>query len=76
MLVPDDADEDEAAAIVAALSTYLREQAAESEDAPTWAGKRWQFAGRVTALQQRDVRVPTEAPTDAWTASGRTDRMP
>jgi hypothetical protein len=76
MSIPDDADEDEAAAIVAALSTYLQEQESESEAVPSWDGNRWQFAGRVNELQRREVRVPTEAPTDAWTASGRTDRMP
>ena len=75
MSLPDDADADEAAAIVAALSAYLQEQESASEDVPSWEGKRWQFAGRVNAIQRREVRVPTEAPTDAWTASGRTDRM-
>lgn len=74
MLVPEDADEDEAAAIVAALSTYLREQDTD-EEAPSWEGKRWAFAGRIAALQGRTVRVPTDAPTDAWAASGRTGRM-
>ncbi|WP_255195501.1 acc operon protein [Halorarius litoreus] len=74
MLVPDDADEEEAAAIVAALTTYLNE-ADEEDEVPSWEGARWQFAGRVSALQRREVRVPSSAPRDAWTASGRTDRM-
>ncbi|WP_255149177.1 acc operon protein [Halorarius halobius] len=72
-MIPDDADPEEAAAIVAALSAYLEEDEAD-DAAPDWDGKRWAFAGRVDALQNRTVRVPREAPTDAWAASGRTDR--
>ena len=55
--VPDDADDEEAAADRG------------------WKGRRWRFRGRVDALQRRRVRVPTEAPRDAWTAAGRTDRL-
>ncbi|MFB6155876.1 MAG: acc operon protein [Haloferacaceae archaeon] len=78
--VPDDADPAEAAAIAAAVGAHLRDQevaaavAAESTE-ETWEGKRWTFAGRLDSLQSRRVRVPTGAPTDAWTASGRTDRF-
>ncbi|MFC5973482.1 acc operon protein [Halomarina salina] len=74
-----DAADDEAAAIVAAVRAHLRAQAAartaDEETEETWDGERWAFAGRVATLQRRDVRVPREAPTDPWTASGRTARM-
>ena len=70
----DDAGEEEAAAIIAALSAYLEVGEDEGSE-PSWEGNRWAFAGRVSALQHRQVRVSAEAPTDAWTASGRTDRM-
>ncbi|ESP89112.1 hypothetical protein K933_05893, partial [Candidatus Halobonum tyrrellensis G22] len=49
--------------------------AAAERGTPDWDGKRWAFAGRTDALQGRAVRVPRGAPTDAWTASGRTDRF-
>ena len=76
-----DADGEEAAAIAAAISTHLTEQAAaaaaaaEDDDDTDWNDRRWQFAGRVAALHGRQVRVPTDAPTDPWAAAGRTDRM-
>jgi hypothetical protein len=79
--IPDDADSDEAAAIAAVVGAHLRDQAAlaaasEGETVETWQGKKWPFAGRIDGLQgRRSVRVPSGAPTDAWTASGRTDRF-
>ncbi|WP_338729386.1 acc operon protein [Haladaptatus sp. DJG-WS-42] len=74
----DDADADEAAAIAAAIGAHLQDlavAAAAEGGQETWDGKRWTFAGRMDSLQQRIVRVPERAPTDAWAAAGRTDRM-
>ena len=77
--IPDDADDDEAAAIAAAVGAHLRDAeraaAAAGDAEPTWEGKRWAFAGRVERSQGRSVRVPQNAPTDAWSAAGRTDRF-
>ncbi|WP_079890736.1 acc operon protein [Halococcus agarilyticus] len=78
--IPDDADSGEAAAIAAALGAHLRDEAAAAaeattDDEPSWEGGRWRFAGRVSQLQHRDVRVPLDAPTDPWAAAGRTDRL-
>ncbi len=74
--VPDSASEAEAAAIAAALCSHLRAQEAEADDeAPTWDGERWTFAGRIETTQGRRVRVPDGAPTDRWAAAGRTDRF-
>lgn len=77
--VPADASPEEAAAIVAAVNAHVRAQAAAAADGDeeeTWDGKRWAFSGRVDGLQgRRGVRVPTGAPTDAWSAAGRTDRV-
>ncbi|UPV74621.1 acc operon protein [Halorussus limi] len=78
--IPDDATDEEAAAIAAAIGAHLRAQeaaaaAAESDDEETWQGRRWSFAGRLRGLQGRAGRVPTSAPTDAWAASGRSDRF-
>jgi hypothetical protein len=74
-IVPQDADIEEATAIVAAVSTHLEEQRSKDEGAPSWQGDRWQFAGRIEALFQRSLQVPAGAPTYAWTASSRTDRI-
>ena len=75
--IPDDADSDEAAAIDAVLGSHLtdRERAATADETVTWDGRRWAFTGRVEALQARRVRIPRDAPTDAWAATGRTDRF-
>lgn len=73
--VPADASSEEAAAIVAAISAHLAAQDADEEEAPSWDGKRWQFAGRLRGLQGRAPRVPRGAPTDGWAAAGRTDRF-
>ncbi|WP_458187092.1 acc operon protein [Haladaptatus sp. NG-WS-4] len=74
--IPPNASEEEAAAIVAAIGAHLRaeEVAAAADEAETWDGKRWRFAGRAAQLQNRDVRVPTDAPTNPWAAAGRTTR--
>ncbi|GAA0675317.1 hypothetical protein [Natronoarchaeum mannanilyticum] len=77
--LPDDATDAEAAAIAAAIGAHLRDRelaaarAAAGEE--TWDGKRWSFAGRTEATQGRSDRVPLDAPTDAWTAAGRTERF-
>ena len=78
--IPDDADSDEAAAIAAALGAHLGDEARAAAESggggeETWDGKRWAFAGRIAALRGRRVRVPQNAPTDGWAASGRTDRF-
>jgi hypothetical protein len=81
LTIPDDATDEEAAAIAAAIGSHLRAQAAaaaaaaEDDEAESWQGKRWAFAGRLRGLQGRAGRVPKRAPTDAWAASGRTDRF-
>jgi len=80
LTVPDDATDEEAAAIAAAIGAHLRAReaaaaAAADEAEPSWDGERWSFAGRLRGLQGRAGRVPRSAPTDAWTASGRSDRF-
>lgn len=75
--LPPDASPDTAAAIAAALGAYLQDEReaddAESED--TWAGNRFQFAGRFESLTGTPRRIPNNAPTDGWTALGRLERL-
>ncbi|MGM0590961.1 MAG: hypothetical protein ACQETI_04910 [Halobacteriota archaeon] len=70
---------EEAAAIVAAIGAHLRDcevsALAAADEAETWDGNRWAFAGRLDALGERSSRVPDGAPTDRWTAAGRIDRF-
>jgi hypothetical protein len=76
--IPEDASDEEAAAIAAAVQSHLSALAAAeaAEDAEeTWDGKKWAFAGRVEGLGGRSVRVPDGAPTDAWSAAGRRERF-
>ncbi|GAB3424018.1 hypothetical protein GCM10027435_30370 [Haloparvum alkalitolerans] len=81
LAIPDDADEGEAAAIVAAVAAHLRDQEAAAAAAAadgaeeTWDGDRWTFAGRLESTSRRTVRVPRDAPRDAWSAAGRADRF-
>jgi hypothetical protein len=72
--IPEDAGPDEAAAIAAVVSAHLR-TGGEEERSEGWDGRRFRFGGRVATLQRREVRVPDSAPTDPWTAAGRTTRM-
>lgn len=79
--LPDDADDEEAAAIAAAVAAHLRDRraaaaaAAASDEDDSWDGERWSFAGRLDGVGRRAARVPTGAPRDGWTATGRTDRF-
>ena len=74
--VPADANEAEAAAIVAAVSAHLvAEGADEAAPVPSWDGRRWAFAGRTDAVLGRALRATEGTPTDAWTAAGRADRL-
>ncbi|THE66781.1 hypothetical protein D8Y22_01280 [Salinadaptatus halalkaliphilus] len=78
--LPDDADDAEAAAIVAAIGAHVHDHAlavaaAAADEEETWDDRRWAFSSRVRAQQQRHVRVPRDTPTDPWTAAGRTDRF-
>lgn len=76
--VPDDATDDEAAAIAAVVGAHLRDleaQAAEGAEVETWTGRKWSFAGRLRGTRGHAARVPDGAPTDAWAASGRADRF-
>lgn len=79
LTLPPDASREEAAAIAVAVGAHLHDRAAEAAATGSgtggWDGRRWPFAGRVEVTQERRVRVPTNAPTDDWTASGRTDRF-
>lgn len=81
--IPDAADDAEAAAIAAAVGAHVRDgylaaaaaAAAAGDEGETWQGRKWAFAGRIDGLQGRSIRIPETAPTDAWTAAGRTDRF-
>ena len=73
--LPATATPREAAAIVAAIGVHLDAEDDESEEPETWDGKRFHFAGRTEGLTGIPRRVPRGAPTDEWTAAGRSDRF-
>ncbi|SFR30460.1 MULTISPECIES: hypothetical protein [Halorubrum] len=79
--IPDDAGDDEAAAIAAAVAAHLRDgelaaAAAAASDADDGRDEdRWGLAARIDRLHRRRARVPADAPTDPWTAAGRSDRF-
>ena len=57
------------------LAAAAAAAAAAADDGDTWNGKQWSFSGRVEATQKRSVRVRSDAPTDPWSAAGRTERF-
>ena len=77
------ASTDEAAAIAVAIGAHVTDQqraaaaaaAAAASSDTGWRGKEWSFSNRIRDTQQRHVDVPDDAPTNAWSAAGRTDRM-
>ncbi|GAA0725849.1 hypothetical protein J2744_001030 [Halorubrum trapanicum] len=78
--IPDDAGDDETAAIAAAVAAHLRDgelaAAAAAADADDGRDEdRWGLAARIDRLHRRRVRVPADAPTDPWTAARRSDRF-
>ncbi|MFB6252353.1 MAG: acc operon protein [Halobellus sp.] len=82
--IPDDATDEEAAAIAAAIAAHVSDgervaaaaAAAAATSEPTWEGLKWTFAGRVDVTSGRRIhRVPDGAPRDGWRAAGRTDRF-
>lgn len=77
--IPADASPDEAAAITAAVERWLAAEAeatgSETPSAESWDGRRFAFAGRLVKLTDEPVRVPNGAPTDPWTAAGRSERF-
>lgn len=73
--LPPSADPEEAAAIVAAVNAMLAATETPRQEAPpTWDEHRWRFRGKIATLQDRRVRVPRDAPLDAWRAAARTNR--
>ncbi|WP_181692895.1 acc operon protein [Natronomonas sp. LN261] len=74
--IPDDADGAEAAAIAAVFRTLAAEAEAAASNGETGPSRDpWGFTGRIEGLQSRGVRTPNGAPTDDWSAAGRTDRF-
>ncbi|MFC5278013.1 hypothetical protein ACFPM1_04435 [Halorubrum rubrum] len=79
--IPDDADDEEAAAIAVAVGAHLRDRAVAADAAATeddesgWRGDRWGFAGRLESVRGRRARVPETAPAEPWAAAGRLDRF-
>ncbi|WP_247728957.1 hypothetical protein [Halovivax limisalsi] len=77
--IPSSATPAEAAAIAVAIGAHLRDReraaAATETDGESWDGRRWAFAGRLAAISSSSGRVPSAAPTDPWTAAGRSDRF-
>jgi hypothetical protein len=82
LTVPATASPEQVAAIAAAVGAHIQDQqaaatlGAQSEkDEESWDGDRFTFAGRLEGLTGCGARVPRNAPTDKWTATGRRDRF-
>ena len=79
LTISEAASDEEAAAIAAAIGTYLADERAAAEavtgEERSWQGRRWSFAGRLDSLTGQAARVPEGAPSDPWEAAGRADRF-
>ncbi|MGM0398006.1 MAG: acc operon protein [Halobacteriota archaeon] len=78
LAIPDAADVEEAAAIAAAIGAHLNDRdraAATTDETPSWHGREWAFAGKLERTTACSRRVPKTAPTDPWSAAGRSDRF-
>ncbi|WP_336024847.1 hypothetical protein [Halobellus salinisoli] len=81
--IPDDADEEEAAAIAVAVAAHIADGeraaaavAAAARSGDSWNGEKWTFAGRVEVTSGRRLRrVPDGAPREKWTAAARAERF-
>jgi hypothetical protein len=76
--IPDNADDEEAAAIAAVVRAHMRAQEGKTEAEGTTdrTKRRWRFSGRLDSLQNRNIRPPMNTPTGTWRAAGRAERMP
>lgn len=72
--IPPQANPEEAAAIVAALSRHLASSDEESVDQPWWVSNPWRLAGRLEAAGHREVDVTGPPQRSAWVASARLGR--
>ena len=76
------ASDEEAAAIVAAISDHIQTQeaaaaaaaAADADDADA-SQRSWGFAGRLSGVGIAANRPPSSTPSDGWTAADRADRF-
>jgi hypothetical protein len=82
--LPDDASDEEVAAIAAAIAAYRSEQAAATAAAAAAAGdgdseassrRSWGFSGRLAGVGIESNRAPSSAPGDGWRAASRSDRF-
>lgn len=74
--LPAGADDEEAAAIIAAVNAMLAAEApADAESLPDRIHAPWRFQGRLLNLEDRSVRIPRTAPPEEWRAAGRIDRF-
>lgn len=72
LVLPDDADDDEAAVIMAAVTRYLAELEADSDSLESI--DRWQLKARLGSITRRRVELPPVAHPDPWIMADRLDR--
>jgi len=76
------ASDEEAAAIVAAISDHIQTQeaaaaaaAAADADSEEASRRSWQFTGRLSGVGITATRPSSSTPSDGWTAADRADRF-
>lgn len=69
--VPDDATDEEVAAIAAAVCAYLQDEARNEESTSARTGDPWRLSARLLQTGRRPAAEPRQLPDDQWVAAGR-----
>lgn len=69
--VPDDATDEEVAAIVAAVQSHLEQEERATEEPEDATGDPWNLSARMLEVGRPANGIPTNVPVDSWTAASR-----
>lgn len=69
--VPDDATDEEVAAIAAAIGAYLRERERSAGEHGAKTEDRWTLSARLMQVGRQPAGIPPDVPADRWIAAGR-----
>lgn len=69
--VPDDATDEEVAAIAAAIQAHLREEERAAQETEDRTGDRWNLSTRMLQVGRTTAHIPPDVPADSWVAASR-----
>lgn len=69
--IPDDATDEEVAAIVAAVQSHLEREERATEEPEDATGDPWNLSARMLEVGHPADGIPPYVPVDSWTAASR-----